>query len=269
VEAFFSAAKPESVVFAAGRSGGIAANLRLPADLMLDNLLSAAHVLDAARRHGTGKLLYLASSCAYPRECPQPMRPGHLMTGPLEPSNEAYATAKIAGLVLCQALRRQYGAPFISAIPANAFGPGDDFSPEDGHVIASLLRRMHEAKEAGAPEVAVWGTGAPVRDFIFVDDLARACVFLLESHDGEIPVNVGSGSGTSIRELAAEVAKAVGYRGRVVFDPSRPDGMMRKVLDTGPLSALGFTTFTPLPEALAATYAWYRAAAGGTDRRTP
>ena len=258
VAAFFSWARPQYVFLAAGKSGGIGANQNRPADLMLDNLLVAAHVIAEASRSGVAKLLYLASSCSYPRLAPQPMRPEALLTGPLEPTNDAYAVAKLAGWKLCQAYRRQCGAPFITAIPANSFGPFDDFSPENGHVIPALMRRMHEAKMRNEEAVVVWGTGRPVREFLYVRDLADACLFAMRRYDGDEPINLGSGSEISIKETARLIAAVVGYRGRIVFDTSRPDGMPRKALDAEPLSALGWKPSTDFRAALEETYAWFR-----------
>jgi GDP-L-fucose synthase len=259
VAAFFAWARPQYVFLAAGKSGGIGVNQSRPADLMLDNLLVAANVIAEASRSGAAKLLYLASSCSYPRLAPQPMRPESLLTGPLEPTNEAYAVAKLAGLRLCQAYRRQCGAPFITAIPANSFGPFDDFNPESGHVIPALMRRMHEAKLRNDEAVVVWGTGQPVREFLYVRDLADACLFAMRHYDGEEPINLGSGSEKSIMETARLIAEVVGYRGRIVFDASRPDGMPRKALDAGMLFALGWKPATDFRAALEETYAWFGA----------
>jgi GDP-L-fucose synthase len=257
VQDFFAQYRPTQVYLAAGRSGGIAANQRFPAELMLDNLRVACNVLDAARRHGVTRLLNLGSSCSYPRDCAQPMAPEALMTGPLEPTNEAYATAKLSAMVLVRACRQQYGAPFISAIPANAFGPGDDFSPEESHVIAALIRRMTEAKAAGLAQVEIWGSGTPRREFIYVDDLAEACLVAMARYDGDLPINLGAGSDLSIRELAQAVRTAVGYRGRLVFNPARPDGMPRKCLDASAILALGWRPRVPFPEALDRTCGWF------------
>jgi len=250
VEDYFAQERPTHVYLAAGRSGGIGANQRHPAELMRDNLLVACNLLEAAHRHGVVKLLNLASSCSYPRDCAQPMAPEALMTGPLEPSNEAYATAKLSAIVLARAYRQQYGAPFISAIPANAFGPGDDFSAEDSHVIAALIRRMAEARDRGLPEVELWGTGAARREFIYVDDLAEACIVAMARYDGDLPINLGCGGDLSILELAEAVRAAVGYGGRLVCNPARPDGMPRKCLDSSVLLALGWRPRVPFPEAL-------------------
>jgi GDP-L-fucose synthase len=257
VEDFFHTVRPEYVLVTAGRSGGILQNCQAPADLTLDNLLVAAHVIPAAWRHGVNKLLYVASSCCYPRQAPQPLRVASLQTGPLEPTNQAYATAKLAGLRLCQAYRRQYGVPFITAIPANLFGPHDDFDPDTGHVIAALMHRLDRAQRDGVPSVTLWGTGVPRRDFLFAADAADACIFLIKHYDDEAPINVGSGYEWSIAEIADAVADVVGYRGRLTFDPTRPDGMPRKALDAAPLFALGWRPRTPLHDALAQTYAWF------------
>jgi GDP-L-fucose synthase len=258
VAAFFAWARPQYVFLAAGKSGGIGANQSRPADFMLDNLLVAAHVIAEANRSGVAKLLYLASSCSYPRLAPQPMRPESLLTGPLEPTNDAYAVAKLAGWKLCQAYRRQHASPFITAIPANSFGPFDDFGPESGHVIPALMRRMHEAKLRSDESVTVWGSGRPLREFLFIRDLADACLFAMRRYEGDEPINLGGGSEISIEETARLIAEVVGYRGRIAFDANRPDGMPRKALDAGELSALGWKPATDFRVALEETYAWYR-----------
>jgi GDP-L-fucose synthase len=257
VEDFFDDARPEYVFLAAGKSGGIALNRARPADLMLDNLLVTAHVVDAAHRHGVAKLLYLASSCSYPKHAPQPLRVESLLAGELEPTNAAYATAKLAGWQLCAAFRHQYGDRFVTAIPANAFGPHDDFSPDGGHVIPALLRRAHEAKERGEPEFVVWGTGMPRREFIYAPDLADACLFVMRHYEGPAPLNLGGGEDRSIADVARAVADVVGYRGRVRFDASKPDGMPVKRLDSGPLRTLGWPPATDFRGALAETYTWF------------
>jgi GDP-L-fucose synthase len=262
VEDFFATTRPEYVFVAAGQQGGIEENRRRPADLMLDNLLVAAHVIPAAVHHGTRKLLYVGSSCCYPRIAEQPLRAECLMTGALEPTNEAYATAKLAGLKLCQAYRQQFDVPFITAIPANMFGPGDDFGPSTGHVIPALMRRMHEAKLDDVPALPIWGTGLPRRDFIYVDDVADACVFLMEHYDAAAPINVGSGCEWTIAETAELLAEVVGYRGRLEFDATKPDGMPRKVLDAEPLFALGWQPETEFRAALQRTYEWFLATFG-------
>lgn len=257
VEGFFAEVRPEYVIVAAGRSGGIRANQLFPADLMLDNLLTSAHVIHQAARQGVRKLLYLASACAYPKQAPQPLRPESLLSGPLEPSSQPYALAKLAGCTLCQAYRRQYGASFICAIPANPFGPHDDFGADTGHVIPALMRRMHEAKERGERALSLWGTGTPRRDFIYVRDLADACLFLLEHYDAPAPINLGSGGEKTIADVAREIAHVVGFRGELCFDPTHPDGMPRKLLDSQPLRELGWRPRTDFVTALAETYAWF------------
>lgn len=257
VEDFFGEYRPEYVFFAAGKSGGIGLNQARPAELMFDNLLAAAHVMHAAHTHGAAKLLYLASSCIYPRHAPQPLRAESVMNGPLEPTNAAYATAKLAGWQLCAAYRQQYGARFISAIPANSFGPGDDFSPESGHVIPALMRRMHEARVRGEAEVTVWGTGMPRREFISSRDLADACLFVMRNCEGPEPINLGGGIDLSIAEAAQAIAAIVGYRGRLRFDAGKPDGMPLKMLDSSPLRALGWKPSVEFSAALAETYSWF------------
>jgi len=254
---FFVSVRPEYVFVTAGRSGGIEENRCRPADLMLDNLLVATHVIPAAVRHGTRKLLYAGSSCCYPRIAEQPLRVECLMTGALEPTNAAYATAKLAAIKLCQAYRQQFDVPFITAIPANTFGPGDDFEASTGHVIPALMRRMHEAKLDDAPALTIWGTGLPRRDFIYVDDVADACVFLMQRYDDPAPINIGSGCEWTIAETAELLAEVVGYRGRLDFDATKPDGMPRKVLDAEPLFELGWQPTTEFRAALARTYEWF------------
>ena len=259
VEDFFQSVRPEYVCVAAGPSGGIEENRRFPADLMLDNLLVAAHVIPAAFRHGARKLLYVASSCCYPKLAPQPLQAEALLTGPLEPTNAAYATAKLAGLTLCQAYRQQYDAAFITAIPANLFGPGDDFHPDSGHVIPALMRRMHKAQRHREPSVTIWGSGQPCRDFLCAADAADACIFLMRHYDAPTPINVGSGAERSIAETARAVAEVVGYRGRLIFDTTKPDGVARKLLDASPLLDLGWRPRMEFRAALEATYAWFLA----------
>jgi GDP-L-fucose synthase len=262
-EAWFAANRPGVVVLAAAKVGGILANDSFPADFIRDNLQIQTNVIDAAWRCGARKLLFLGSSCIYPRDAPQPMREDALLTGPLEPTNEWYAVAKIAGIKLCQAYRRQYGVDFISVMPTNLYGPGDNYHAEDSHVVPALIRRFDEAKKQRAPQVTVWGTGKPLREFLFVDDLADACAFVLERYSAEPHLNVGSGEEVSIGELARCVAEAVGYEGRLVFDPSRPDGMPRKLLDSGRLNALGWRARTSLLEGLTRTYAAFLAGQSG------
>lgn len=271
VDEFFACLAPEYVFLIGGKAGGIRANQQFPADLMLDNLLVTCHVMESARRHGVKKLLYLGSSCAYPKFCQQPMGVQALMTGKLEPTNEAYATAKLAGLALCQAYRQQFRVNFISAIPANMFGPGDDFSEEDSHVVGALIRRIHEAARKGDREVAIWGTGSPRREFIFAPDLADCCSFLMQRFDDGEPINIGVGQDWSIRELAEMIKEIVGYRGGLKFDTSKPDGMPAKLLDSSRLRELGWRPRTSIREGLLATYRWYLeqldlVAGGGDDR---
>ncbi|HBA40538.1 MAG TPA: GDP-fucose synthetase [Deltaproteobacteria bacterium] len=257
VNRFFARSKPDYVVFAAGRSRGIRANQLYPADLMRENLLVQSHVIDCAYRNGVKKLLYLASSCCYPRHCPQPMKEESLLSAPLEPTNEAYALAKIAGIKLCQAYRQQYGVDFISAIPGDVFGPGDDFSLEDSHVVPALIRKMHEGKEMGTDTVEIWGSGNPRRDVVFVDDLADACIFVMCQYAEAQPINIGSGADLTIREIAMVIKSVVGYRGELRFDTSRPDGMPKKLLDSSRLLAMGWQPKTSLISAVKVTYQWF------------
>lgn len=257
VRRFFEGARPRYVFLAAARVGGIHANSTLPADFIRDNLLIQTHVIDAAWQAGVEKLLFLGSSCIYPRDAPQPMREGHLLCGPLEPSNEWYAVAKIAGIKMCQAYRRQHGLNAIALMPTNLYGPGDNFNLETSHVLPALIRRFHEAVVNGDPAVTLWGTGRPRREFLHVDDLADAALFLMTRYEGEEIINVGVGQDISISELAALVADVVGYRGGIAFDHSRPDGAMRKLLDVSRLSAMGWRARISLREGIAATYAWY------------
>jgi len=257
VEAWMAANRPQVVVIAAARVGGIHANATYPADFLYDNLAIEANVIHAAFKLGVEKLLFLGSSCIYPREAPQPMAEEALLAGPLEPTNEWYAVAKIAGIKLCQAYRRQHGCDFISAMPTNLYGPGDNFHPTDSHAPAALLRRFHEAKESGLSEVTVWGSGRPRREFLHVDDLADACVFLLKSYSGESHVNVGTGEDVTIAEFAEMVRRVVGWEGRLVYDVSRPDGPPRKVLDVSRLTAMGWRAKTPLEEGLRGCYRWF------------
>jgi GDP-L-fucose synthase len=256
-EDFFGETRPEYVFLVAGKSGGIERNRNHPAELMLDNLLVSANVLRAAHAHGVVKLLYLASSCSYPRDAVQPLRVEALMSGPLEPTSEAYAMAKLAGCCLCRAFRRQYGVNFITAFPATPFGPHDDFSPEASHVIPGLVRRAHHSKEQAEPALIVWGTGSPRREFIYSGDLADACLYVMRHYDGEAPINLGTGTDIDIASLSRAVADTVGYQGAIVFDPSRPDGAPRKALDSSVLRALGWRPTIDFAPALAETYRWY------------
>ncbi|MDY6944035.1 MAG: GDP-L-fucose synthase, partial [Pseudomonadota bacterium] len=239
VDDFFRTERPEYVFLAAAKVGGIHANDIYPAEFIRDNLLIQTNVINAAYEHGVSKLLFLGSSCIYPKHAPQPMPEDCLLTGPLEPTNEWYAVAKIAGIKMCQAYRRQYGFNAISLMPTNLYGPGDNFDLANSHVLPALIRKFHEAKEAETPTVTVWGTGNPRREFLHVDDLADACVFLMDHYESEQIVNVGVGEDVSIAELASLVAKVVGYEGRIVYDTSKPDGTPRKLLDVSRLRDLG------------------------------
>ena len=259
VEAFFATERPEYVFLAAARVGGIQANSGYPADFLLDNLKIQTNVIESAWRCGVRKLLFLGSSCIYPRLAPQPMPEDCLLSGPLEPTNQWYAIAKIAGVKLCQALRRQHGFNAIALMPTNLYGPGDDFDLAGSHVLPALIRKFHEARESGAAEAVVWGTGTPRREFLHVDDLADACLFLMNGYDGEELINVGWGEDVTIAQLAAIVAEVVGFTGQLVFDTTKPDGTPRKLLDTSRLTALGWKPRIGLREGIASTYRWYRA----------
>lgn len=258
IEGWFKVQKPEYVFLVAGTVGGIMANATRPAEFIYDNLMIHATVVHAAYIHGVRKLLYLGSSCIYPRECPQPMREEHLLSGQLEPTNEPYAVAKITGIKLCQAYRRQYGCNFISAMPTNLYGPGDNFDLESSHVLPALMRKFHDAKVAGGGEVLVWGTGSPRREFLHVDDLAAACYFLMACYDDDLHVNVGSGQEVSIRELAEQIREVVAPGVELVFDPSKPDGTPRKLLDVSRLRGLGWEPRISLREGIVETYRWLR-----------
>jgi GDP-L-fucose synthase len=257
VAAWFAARRPEVVFLAAAKVGGIHANNSYPAEFLFDNLCIQNAVIDAAYRSGVRKLVFLGSSCIYPKFAPQPMKEEHLLTGALEPTNEWYAIAKIAGIKLCQAYRRQYGFDAISLMPTNLYGPGDNFHPQNSHVLPALIRRFHEAKLARAPSVTIWGTGTPRREFLHVDDLADACVFLLRNYDEEQIINVGVGSDQTILELAQTIARVVGYEGEIRTDPSKPDGTPRKLLDVSRLHALGWQAKIGLEEGIASTYRWF------------
>jgi GDP-L-fucose synthase len=257
VEDFFASTRPEYVFLAAAKVGGIHANDSYPADFLRDNLAIQTHVIHSAWKHGTKKLLFLGSSCIYPRECSQPMKEEDLLTGPLEPTNESYAIAKIAGLKLCQAYRRQHGFDAIVAMPTNLYGPGDNYHPENSHVLPALIRRFHEATLAGAPEVVIWGSGRALREFLHADDLADALVFLMRNYSGIDMVNVGSGQEVSIAELAHLISDMVGYRGELRFDASRPDGTPRKLLDASRMSGLGWKATIPLLDGMRSTYAHF------------
>jgi GDP-L-fucose synthase len=258
-EQWIDAAKPDAVILAAAKVGGIAFNDSHPVDFLSDNLAIALNVIGASYVAGVKKLLFLGSSCIYPKLAPQPMDEGMLLTGPLEPTNQWYAVAKIAGIKLVEAFRQQYGADFISVMPTNLYGPGDNYHPEYSHVPAALIRRLHEANQAGAPTVTIWGTGRPRREFLAVDDLADACVFVLKHYSGSKFLNVGTGQDITIAEFAKLVADVVGYRGRFVFDTSRPDGAPQKLLNVSELTRLGWRAKTPLRQGITAAYSDYLA----------
>lgn len=257
VHDWMAAQAPEVVIVAAAKVGGINANNTLPVDFLYDNLMIEANLIHAAHRCSVQKLLFLGSSCIYPRLAPQPIPEEALLTGPLEPTNEWYAVAKIAGIKLCQAYRRQYGRDFISAMPTNLYGPGDNFHPLHSHVPAALMRRFHEAKHTGAEQVEVWGTGTPLREFLHVDDMADACIFLLKSYSDDQHVNVGSGAELTIAAFAQAVKEAVGYQGRLVFDHGKPDGSPRKLMSSARLHGLGWRHKIALPDGLAQAYRWF------------
>ncbi len=257
VDRWFAANRPEYVFLVAGTVGGILANSTRPAEFIYDNLMIHATVVHAAHVHGVRRLLYLGSSCIYPRDCPQPIREEYLLTGLLEPTNEPYAIAKISGIKLCQAYRRQYGSDFISAMPTNLYGPHDNFDLQSSHVLPALMRKFHDARAEGRDEVTVWGTGTPRREFLHVDDLADACLFLIRHYDEDIHVNVGTGEDLSIRELAEMIRDVAAPGTRLVFDPAKPDGMPRKLLDVGRLHALGWRHRIDLAAGIRSTYDWF------------
>ena len=255
---FFAQTRPRYVVLAAAKVGGILANSTYPVDFLSDNLRIQVNVLDAAREADVERLLFLGSSCIYPKFAEQPIREESLLCGPLEPTNDAYAIAKIAGILHIQAVRRQYGLPWISAMPTNLYGPNDNFSPTGSHVLPALIRRYEEARASGAGSVTNWGTGSPRREFLHVDDMADASLHLLEHYDGPQQINVGSGTDVTIKELAATVAEAVGYSGEIRWDTSKPDGTPQKLLDVSRLADLGWTAKIGLREGIASTVEWYR-----------
>jgi len=257
VATFFAKERPEIVIFAAAKVGGIKANNEQPVEFLLDNLRVQSNVIAAAYESGARKLLFLGSSCIYPKLAPQPIPESALLTGPLEPTNEAYAVAKIAGIKLCQAYAREYGANFISAMPTNLYGPHDRFDPETSHVLAALLRKAHDAKKRGAREVVVWGTGTPRREFLHVDDCASACLHLLEKYDSPEIINVGCGEDISIRELAELICDVVGFEGELAWDKTKPDGTPRKLLDVSKLRRLGWKATIPLRDGIVRTYDWF------------
>ncbi|HVJ86048.1 MAG TPA: GDP-L-fucose synthase [Caulifigura sp.] len=258
VDEWFDENRPEFVFHVAGRVGGIWANSTQPADFLYDNLMMHATVLRAAWRTGVKKLLYLGSSCIYPRDCPQPIKEEYLLSGPLEKTNDAYAIAKISGLMSCEAYRRQYGCHFISAMPTNLYGPNDNFHPEQSHVLPALIRRFEEARVAGAKNVTIWGSGTPRREFLHVDDLADACLFLMRNYDEAGTINVGTGVDVTIRELAETVREVVYPAAELAFDASKPDGTPRKLLDVGRLESQGWRHRTSLRDGIRSTYDWYK-----------
>lgn len=259
VERFFADQRPEFVFLAAAKVGGILANSRYPAEFIQDNLAIQTNVIHSAWKHGTRKLLFLGSSCIYPRDCPQPIREEYLLSGPLEPTNEWYAIAKIAGLKMCQAYRRQYGFDAISVMPTNLYGPGDNFHPDNSHVLPAMIRRFHEAKTRQDEHVVIWGTGTPRREFLYVDDLADAAVFLMDNYSAEDIVNIGVGEDISILELARLVADVVGFSGQIGTNPAKPDGTPRKLLDVTRLSEMGWKARTELSDGIAKAYAYFKA----------
>ena len=276
VRDFFRAERIDQVYLAAARVGGIHANNTYPAEFIYDNMMVQANVVHEAWRNGVGRLLFLGSSCIYPRLAPQPIREAYLMSGMLEPTNEPYAMAKIAGIKLCESYNRQYGTDYRSVMPTNLYGPGDNYHPENSHVIPAMIRRFHEAKLSGAPEVVIWGSGKPMREFLYVDDMAQACVHVMNleratyaAHTGPMHshINVGTGTDVTIAELARLAGATVGYRGRITFDTSKPDGTPRKLLDVSTLHALGWQARTPLPEGLRRAYAAFVDGMAASARR--
>lgn len=254
---FVREAKPAVVIMAAARVGGIRANSEALYDFLFENLAMSANVIEASRLTGVRKLLYLGSSCIYPKAAPQPIPESALLTGPLEPTNEGYALAKIAGIRMCDFARRQHGCDFISAMPCNLYGPGDNFSLDKSHVLPAMIRKMHDAKLRGDSELTLWGTGSPLREFLHVDDLARACLFLLNHYSAEGHVNVGSSTELSIQDLANTVAQTVGFKGKVNFDPSKHDGTPRKLMDSSKINAMGWAPSISLQEGIRSTYEWF------------
>ena len=254
---WFAKARPQAVFLAAGKVGGIVANDTLRAEFIYDNIAIVTNIIHAAYVNGTEKLMFLGSSCIYPKHAAQPLREDVMLTGPLEPTNEPYAVAKIAGIKMAEAYRSQYGCDFISVMPTNLYGPGDNYHPEYSHVVAALIRRFHEAKISGAKSVAVWGTGTPRREFLYVDDMADACVHLMKTYSSPQLVNIGTGEDIAIADFARVVAAAVGYRGEIIFDTSRPDGMLCKLLDVSRLAKLGWYAKTPLESGIKFAYEAY------------
>ena len=257
VAEFFKKEGPEYVFLAAARVGGIYANSTFPAEFIYENLMIQTNVIDLSYRYGVKKLLFLASSCIYPKTCKQPMREEYLLTGPIEPTNEAFGIAKLAGVKMCQAYNRQYGTHFVSIVPANAYGINDHFD-EDGHVVASLIKNFHEAKVKGNESITIWGTGRPKREFFYADDLADACIFLMDQYNENEPINVGTGLDTSVAELAELVKRTVGFKGNISYDTTKPDGNPARLLDTSRITALGWKSKITLEEGLKMTYDWFK-----------
>lgn len=269
VERFLRSERPEAVVAAAGTVGGIRANASRPAEFIHDNLMIEANLIHGAWKAGIRRLLNFGSGCMYPRECPQPMAPERLMSGPMEPTSEPYALAKLAGWVMCRSYNRQHGTRYVTAVPCAVYGPGENFDLEEGHVTSALLRKFHEAKEQGIGRVTLWGTGRAQREFIYSEDLAEACDLLLERHEGDEPINVGTGEAVSIRDLAAAAAEVVGFEGKIEWDLSRPDGAPIKWLDSRAVRALGWTPRTGLREGLQKTYAWFLQEKAAQNQEAP
>ncbi|MGF9913807.1 GDP-L-fucose synthase [Paenibacillus ehimensis] len=258
VDAFFQEQQIDVVFLAAARVGGIVANNEYPADFIRDNLLIQTNVIDAAYRYGVKRLLFLGSTCIYPKYAPQPMKEEYLLGGGLEPTNEPYAVAKIAGIKMCQSYNRQYGTKYISVMPTNLYGPNDNFDLQNSHVLPAMIRKFHEAKLADAPYVEIWGTGRPKREFLHADDLADACIYLMKHYESDEIINIGVGEDISIRELAEKIKDIVGYRGEIAFDPTKPDGTPRKLVDVTKLNGIGWKANISLEEGLRQTYAWYQ-----------
>ena len=268
VNAWYARERPDCVFVAAAKVGGILANNSFPADFLYDNLVIEANVIHGAHVYGVRKLLFLGSTCIYPKLAPQPLKEEYLLSGPLEPTNEWYAVAKIAGIKLCQAYRRQHGADFISGMPTNLYGPHDNYDLNSSHVMPALIRKFHEAKIKDEAEVVIWGTGTPLREFLHVDDCAEACLFLMQNYAGDEHVNIGVGKDLSIRELAALIARLIGFHGRLVFDTGKPDGTPRKLVDTTRINALGWRPRIGLEEGIRAAYAWFVAHGDGQGVRS-
>jgi len=255
---FFMAERPDNVFLTSAKVGGIMANSRYPAEFIYSNIVSQTNVVHSAWKSGVKKLLFLGSSCIYPRDCPQPMKEEYLLSGKLEPTSEPYAIAKIAGIRMCQSYNRQYGTEYISAVPADAYGPADDFNAETGHVLAALISKMHQAKINHESSVTVWGTGSPRREALHVDDLADACIFLMDNYNESEMINIGSGEDISIKALAQVIKETTGYKGKIILNASKPDGMPRKLLDTSQIQKLGWSPKISLNEGIRRTYRWYQ-----------